>query len=107
MSLKIQIIYNDSCPSFEPALKRIKKILFDLDLEAEIKSYQISTEIEAKKYKFIGSPTIYINNIQFEEIDSDVYRFDNCRTFTKDDGGLSPLPSVNKLKKMLKKLKEK
>tara|TARA_B100000902_G_scaffold387401_1_gene431457 strand:+ start:822 stop:1136 length:315 start_codon:yes stop_codon:yes gene_type:complete len=102
MSLKIQIFYNESCPSFEPALKRIKKVLIDLDLKAEIASYQISTEVEAKKYKFIGSPTIYINNNQFEEIDSDVYRYDNCRTFTKDDGGLSPLPSINKLKKVLK-----
>tara|TARA_Y100001936_G_scaffold134636_1_gene131628 strand:+ start:3055 stop:3378 length:324 start_codon:yes stop_codon:yes gene_type:complete len=95
--MDILIIYNKSCPSFEPTLERINEVLNDLNISSKIKSRLISKDSEAKKYKFIGSPTIFINGVQFEEINTDFYRFDNCRTFTKDDGGLSPLPSKKKL----------
>ena len=95
--MDILIIYNKSCPSFEPTLERINEVLNDLNISSKIKSRLISKDSEAKKYKFIGSPTIFINGVQFEEINTDLYRFDNCRTFTKDDGGLSPLPSKKKL----------
>ena len=106
MTNEILIIHNDSCPSFEPTLERIKKVVFDLNINIEIKSKLIASESEAKKYKFIGSPTILINDIQFEEIDTDIYRINNCRTFEKDGGGISPLPSEEKLKKILTTLKE-
>ena len=106
MTNEILIIHNDSCPSFEPTLERIKKVVFDLEINVKIKSKLISSEPEAKKYKFIGSPTILINGNQFEEIDTNIYRVDNCRTFEKDGGGISPLPSEEKLKKILTVLKE-
>ena len=107
MNLDIQIIYNDTCPSFEPTIKRINDVLNDLNIETNISSKLISNNDEAKKYKFIGSPTIFINGKQFEEVNSDVYRFDNCRTFTKEGGGLSPLPSKEKLIEILTKQERK
>ena len=106
MTNEILIIHNDSCPSFEPTLERVEKAVFDLNISVEIKSKLISSETEANKYKFIGSPTILINDNQFEEIDTDIYRINNCRTFEKDGGGISPLPSEEKLKKILNTLKE-
>ena len=101
MKIDILIIYNDSCPSFEPALERINEVLDELGMSSNIKSELISNDFEAKKYKFIGSPTIFINGVQFEEVSTDIYRFDNCRTFKKDGGGLSPLPSKKKLIQIL------
>ena len=106
MKNKILIIHNDSCPSYEPTLERIQRTVNDLNLSVDIKSKLISTESEANQFKFIGSPTILINDIQFEEIDTDIYRINNCRTFEKDGGGISPLPSEKKLKKILNTLKE-
>ena len=106
MKNKILIIHNDSCPSYTPTLERIQRTINDLNLSVDIKSKLISTESEANQFKFIGSPTIIINDVQFEEINTNIYRLDNCRTFEKEDGGISPLPSHKKLKKILSDLKE-
>ena len=76
----------------------------DLKISSKIESKLIYNDSEAKKYKFIGSPTIFINGVQFEEVSTKIYRFDNCRTFTKDGGGLSPLPSKKKLIEIFTKL---
>ena len=106
MKNKILIIHNDSCPSYKPTLERIQRAINDLNISVDIKSKLISTESEANQFKFIGSPTILINDVQFEEINTNIYRLDNCRTFEKDGGGISPLPSQKKLKKILSDLKE-
>ena len=49
MTNEILIIHNDSCPSFEPTLERIKKAVLDLNINVEIKSKLIASESEAKK----------------------------------------------------------
>ena len=99
--MDILIIYNETCPSFEPTLERINEVINDLKISSKIESKLIYNDSEAKKYKFIGSPTIFINGVQFEEVSTDIYRYDNCRTFMKDGGGLSPLPSKKKLIQIL------
>ena len=95
--MDILIIYNETCPSFEPALERITEVINDLKISSKIESKLIYNDSEAKKYKFIGSPTIFINGVQMIEVSTEIYRYDNGRTFMKDDGGLSPLPSKKKL----------
>jgi len=101
VSLNLLILYNDSCPSLNPTIKRINEVLEENNIEASLSTKLLKSDEEATSWKFIGSPTIYINKIQFEPIDSNLYRLENCRTFISDEGKISPLPSKNKLQKAL------
>ena len=101
MSLNLLILYNNSCPSLSPTIKRINEVLEENNIEANLSTKLLKSDEEANIWKFIGSPTIYINEIQFEPIDSNLYRLENCRTFIGDEGKISPLPSKNKLQKAL------
>ena len=101
MTINLLILYNDSCPSFESAIERIKEIAKENNLNLDINTQLLKSEQEAKNWKFSGSPTIYINNTQFDPIDAEIYRVDNCRIYTNDDGKISPLPPKNKLFKAL------
>ena len=49
--MDILIIYNETCPSFEPALKRITEVINDLKISSKIESKLIYNDSEAKKYK--------------------------------------------------------
>ncbi|MBE32139.1 MAG: hypothetical protein CMP17_04180 [Rickettsiales bacterium] len=99
MKIDLLVLHNDSCPSLDPTLKRINEIIDDNHLKANLSTKLLKNDQEAHQWKFAGSPTIYINKVQFEPIDSNLYRLENCRTFINDEGKISPLPSKNKLLK--------
>ncbi len=103
MGINLLILHNNSCPSLEPTVQRISEVLEENNLKASLSTKLLKNDQEAKDWKFAGSPTIYINDIQFEPIDSNLYRLENCRTFINDEGGISPVPSKNKLQKALLK----
>ena len=99
MKIDLLVLHNDSCPSLDPALKRINEIIDANNIKANLSTKLLKNDQEAQQWKFAGSPTIYINKVQFEPIDSNLYRLENCRTFINDEGKISPLPSKNKLLK--------
>ncbi len=104
MKIDLLILYNDSCPSLDPTIKRINEIIEENSLAANLSTKLLKNDKEAIQWKFAGSPTIYINEVQFEPIDSDLYRLENCRTFVNDEGKISPIPSKNKLLKAFLKV---
>lgn len=53
-------------PNFRPAVERLKSVLWQEGVPAEIAEIEIADEAKAKKLRFPGSPTIRINGLDVE-----------------------------------------
>ncbi len=59
--MKIELLYILDCPWCVKTKELIRKSLRELKAKADVNEILIDSEEKAKKYKFVGSPTIRIN----------------------------------------------
>jgi len=59
--MKIQLLYILDCPWCVKTKKLIRESLKELGVKADIEEILIDSDEKAKKYKFVGSPTIRVN----------------------------------------------
>jgi hypothetical protein len=73
--MRIEVLYVPGCPNFQPAVKRIEKVLVSESLQADIEGVPVNSDAEAKALQFPGSPTIRINgnDVEFIETKSPVW----------------------------------
>ena len=65
--MKIELLYLMNCPWCVKTKRLLKEALKELKLKAKVKEISIDTKAKSKKYKFVGSPTIRINNKDLQE----------------------------------------
>jgi hypothetical protein len=59
--MKIEILYFEGCPNHEVANKRVRDVLNDLGIEAEVVHINVKDEATAEEVRFPGSPTVRVN----------------------------------------------
>jgi hypothetical protein len=64
--MKIEVLYFGGCPNYLPTVERVKTILCEEGLPAEIFAIEVKDDVAAKALKFFGSPTIRINGLDIE-----------------------------------------
>lgn len=100
--MRIDFFYFEECPSHEQALERLRKVLVEERIEAEISVVQVETEEEARDLKFIGSPTILIEGRDIDPpLEQPNYAL-TCRVYQLEDGRISPLPSEEMIRNTIK-----
>jgi hypothetical protein len=62
----IEFLYYDDCPGYPEALDILKEVLSEEHVKVEVNMIRVMNEDEAKRLKFIGSPTIRINGEDVE-----------------------------------------
>jgi glutaredoxin len=62
----IRVLTFEGCPNCEAAIDLVQKTVRDLHLQADIEAIQVNSENEAKRYHFLGSPTIQVNGRDIE-----------------------------------------
>lgn len=65
--MKIQLLYILNCPWCLKTKKLIRQVLKELKIKADIEEILIDSEEGAKRYKFLGSPTIRIDGKDIQE----------------------------------------
>ncbi len=65
--MKIQLLYILNCPWCLKTKKLLRESLRELKTEAKVEEILIDSEEKAKKYQFVGSPTIRINGEDIQE----------------------------------------
>ncbi len=103
--MKVTLLYYPDCPSHERALELVRDALEAEGVDAELEVIRIETEEEAERHRFIGSPTIRFNGVEVDPQTHLPYRL-TCRTFRHEDGRLSPLPSLNMLRDIIRQVKQ-
>lgn len=100
--MRIDFLYFEDCPSHEQALERLRKVLSEEKVEAEIEVTEVTSEEQAQDLEFMGSPTIRIDD---EDIDPALEHPNyalSCRTYHLEDGRISPLPSEEMMRRAVK-----
>jgi hypothetical protein len=99
--MKITFLYYEDCPSHDLALERLRQVMAEEDIEAEIEIVKVETDAQAQQLCFIGSPTIRIDGRDIDPPDPDAYYALTCRAYRLEDGRISPLPSPEMIRHAL------
>jgi len=78
----VEILYTDACPFWKETMKMIDEVMKELNLAATVKKTRITSEEEAKRYGFPGSPTVRVNGVDIDPAARDMPSYIGCRIYT-------------------------
>ena len=64
--VKIELLYFDGCPNYEPTKRLVEEILTAEGLKADIQEIPVNSGEEALALRFPGSPTVRVNGRDIE-----------------------------------------
>lgn len=99
--MNITFLYYEDCPSHDVALDRLRQIMAEEDILAEIEIIKVETDEQAQRLRFIGSPTIRVDGQDIDPPPLDAYYALTCRAYRLEDGRISPLPSPDMVRRAL------
>ena len=101
--MKIEVLHWEGCPSTTEAMTDLEDVLRAHGLDAEIELREVTTQAEAERLDFPGSPTIKIDG---RDVDPSGARTQRaalaCRIYHLPDGRVSPVPSREMLEEALR-----
>lgn len=105
--MKIEFLYSSRCPNREEALQNLIRVLKRNGWFMGIHSIEIKDLNQAKKAKFLGSPTIRVNGQDLEKDaeKADSYSLD-CRTYVINGESIS-VPTEDFIEEGIKRILEK
>jgi hypothetical protein len=85
--MKVEVLYFDGCPSHAELLPRLREMLDNEGIEEEIDLRRVETPEDAKRERFLGSPTVRIDG---EDVDPTAKDRDDfgleCRLYRTEEG---------------------
>jgi hypothetical protein len=88
----VELLFWDGCPSHPEALAQLDRILHEEGVESTIEVVEVTSDEQARRERFPGSPTIRING---EDVispgDGEPFSL-TCRVYMTRDGRVSPVP---------------
>lgn len=100
--MNIEVLYFDGCPNHTPVLDRIRDVLKEEGILAEISEVRVEDATTARTMGFLGSPTIRINALDIEptaRLSKDFGMM--CRTYL-EDGKQVGLPSRESIERAIR-----
>jgi hypothetical protein len=90
---KIEYLYYADCPSHPEALDLLRGVLSERGVESEVEVHEVTSDDEAQRLAFPGSPTIRIDGRDVDPAADSMRPALSCRIYRLPDGRVSPLPS--------------
>lgn len=98
----IELFYWEGCPSHPEAKSLIEQILAELGRDDEIVMTEVTSDQEAKRLRFPGSPTIRVDGRDVDPVGANARPALTCRIYYLSDGRVSPIPSRDQLEAALR-----
>lgn len=80
--MRVDVLHFYGCPNHQPAVDLVRQAAENVGVEIEVREIEVRDQIEAQRYRFLGSPTIQVDGVDIEpaaRIRTD-YAF-SCRTY--------------------------
>jgi hypothetical protein len=91
--MRVELLFWDGCPSHPRALAQLREEMVGLGLDpAEVRMREIHTEAQARRERFVGSPTIRVEGVDIRPPTGDEQFGLTCRLYHRRDGRVSPTP---------------
>ncbi len=96
--MRIEFLYFNGCPNHETALTNLKEVLSEAGLEDDIEAINIEKPEDVTKHRFLGSPSIRINDRDLEIVEDESTEYSmRCRLY-KNGNGMDGFPSKELIK---------
>lgn len=92
-NVRVQVLYFDGCPSYGPAVERLRQVLTDWGIDDDLELVRVDTEHEARALRFPGSPTIRIDGKDLFPMQGIGKGGPGCRVYRTPEG-LSGAPTI-------------
>ena len=104
--MKVEVLYFSDCPNHAPAVSRVREVLQQDDVAAELIEVEVKDAAEAQRLGFIGSPSIRIDGQDIEPSARAADRFGMmCRTYI-DRGRPAGVPPIELIEDAVAKQSE-
>lgn len=64
--MKIEVLYSPECPNYVQTLALVHDVLAETGIPAQVELVRVETEDEARRLRFIGSPTVRVDGVDVE-----------------------------------------
>ena len=90
--MKIEILYFSGCPNHAPAVDRVREVLEQEGMSADMVELEVKDAVTAEIVRFLGSPSIRIDGRDVEQTARTACGFGlMCRTYI-DEGRRAGVP---------------
>ncbi len=100
--MRIEFLYWRGCPSHPEALALLREVLAERGVDAEVIEHEVTSDEEAQRLSFPGSPTIRVDGRDVDPAGASSRPALTCRIYHLADGGVSPVPTREQLEEALK-----
>ena len=102
--MNVELYYFKDCPAYPTAAANLKAALRAEGLPENIEMVEVTSEEDAQRKRFIGSPTIRIDGVDLEgpEAEAKGYGY-GCRVYS-GSGHLAGWPSIEQIRSALRML---
>jgi hypothetical protein len=84
LSVRVELLYFDGCPHYEALLPRLRELIGP---EEELELRRIDSVEEAERERFLGSPSVRVNDHDVDPTASERDDFGlKCRLYRSDQG---------------------
>jgi hypothetical protein len=105
--MRIEFLWWDGCPSHPEALEELREVLRSEDLDPNlIERREITTDEQAARERFPGSPTILIDGEDVIPTDDGGPFSLTCRVYRLRDGRYSAVPDPDDIRAAVRRAKE-
>jgi hypothetical protein len=98
--MKIDFLYFDGCPSWQPALENLRTAIQEEHRDASLQFIQVTSDQEATDHHFLGSPSFQVNGVDFWPVHQEAFSL-SCRVYPTS-AGLAGWPTVAMLRQKLR-----
>jgi hypothetical protein len=100
-SMTVELLFWEGCPSHPKALAELRAAMSELGLDPNgVVVREVSTDADAERERFVGSPTIRIDGADVQPPVDEPYGL-TCRVYHRRDGRVSPTPDPADLRDAL------
>lgn len=89
----VQLLYFDGCPNYEALLPRLRALLDEAGADAALELRRIESEEDARRLRFLGSPTVRVDG---RDVEPDAGAREDfglkCRLYRTPDGMVGAPP---------------
>ena len=62
MVLDVQVLYTEGCANTPQTVQRVRDVAQDMGISIQISKVQVTSQDQANKLRFLGSPTVQIDD---------------------------------------------
>jgi hypothetical protein len=100
--MTVELLYWDGCPSYPQALAQLRRILEDEHVRTDVEVIEVTSDEQARRERFPGSPTIRIDGHDIiPPGDGEPFSL-TCRVYRMRDGRVSAVPDAQDVREAIR-----